>query len=46
MVKVDMTLGSSPAVPREFLGALDKEKSMVSRFMSCVPTALWEAIYK
>lgn len=30
MVKVEMTLGSSPAVPRELLGTLDKEKSMVS----------------
>ena len=50
MVKVDMTLGSSTAVPRELLGALDKEKSMVSSFMSCVPalvlcTALWGKPY-
>ena len=33
MVKVDMT-------PREPLGVLDKEKSMVSSFMSCVPVVL------
>lgn len=50
MLKVDMTLGSSTAVPREPLGALDKEKSMVCSFMSCVPalvlrTALWGEPY-
>ena len=30
MVEVQMTLGSSPAVPREPLGPLDKENSMVN----------------
>lgn len=34
MVEVKMTLGSSPAVPIEFLGPLDKEKNMVSLFGS------------
>lgn len=44
MVEVSMTLGSSPALPREPLGPLDKEKSMVSLSSSGVLVLEWHAV--
>ena len=50
MVEVQMTLGSSPAVPREPLGPLDKENSMVNllgSWLSAIewPARLWQATH-